>query len=89
MARLLADTYSGKVALRLGSAEVAPAPERLTFVYETEISTTVIGGLHDGVKGPAGGGPTEREPVVDPLRMGKVPVELTFASTDSLLVALG
>src|SRR5215470_16644045 len=77
-------------ALRFGSADVSPAsPVRATFVYDTKTSTTVCGGLHGGLKGPAGGGPTARVPVVDPLRTGNEPVLLTCPVTDCLLVALG
>src|SRR5215472_3201368 len=77
-------------ALRLGSGEVSPAsPVSTTFVYDTKTNTTVCGGLHGGWKGPAGGGPTARVPVVDPLRTGKDPVLLTCPVTDCLLEALG
>src|SRR5215813_13551021 len=77
-------------ALRSGSAEVSPAsPVRLTFVYDTKTSATVCGGLHGGLKGPAAGGPTDREPVVDPFRTGKEPVLLTCPVTDCLFVAFG
>src|SRR5215470_4213202 len=77
-------------ALRSGSAEVSPAsPVSETPVYDTCTSTTVCGGLHGGLNGPAGGGPTARVPVVDPLRTGKEPVLLTCPVTDCLFVALG
>jgi hypothetical protein len=83
-------SHDGKAMLGSGSAEVSPASSvSMTFVYDTDASTTVCGGLHGGEKGPGGGGPTERLPVVEPLRTGNEPVLPTGVVTDCLFTALG